>query len=366
MGQTTSLRLLDLFRYYKGEPHQMAAISELEQAIRTANPHILGREQSWYRNWIQAGRTPEPSWLAPAIQIIQQFEGCRLKAYPDPASGAEPWSIGWGATRLIDRPVKSGDVISQELADELLQNTVEITARELFKLLPLAKRWSGHRVAALISWAYNCGLGAVAESTLVRRLNSREDPTRVIRDELPRWNNANGKTLEGLTRRRAAEVALFTGAGSSDSAGLERQHQPARLTPSAAFSMHLTPHIRLGEFALDQEERRFQHQHQVDTAAELAAFLERARRVFGGKPVIITSGYRPPAINAACGGASASEHLFSAAGVGAVDWFIAGVKIQELQDWCLNHWPYSTGKGADRGFIHTGIRAGRPRMVWDY
>ena len=53
-------------------------------------------------------------------------------------------------------------------------------------------------------------------------------------------------------------------------------------------------------------------------------------------------------------------------GVGAVDWYIDGVDIYKLQEWCLKEWPYSTGKGAHKGFIHTGIRQGRPKVVWDY
>ena len=98
----------------------------------------------------------------------------------------------------------------------------------------------------------------------------------------------------------------------------------------------------------------------------LAAFLERARTAFGGKPIVITSGYRNPAINRLVGGASNSEHLYPEPGIGAVDWFIDGVDIYKLQDWCIKNWPYSTGRGAPKGFIHSGIRKGRPKVVWDY
>jgi len=143
------------------------------------------------------------------------------------------------------------------------------------------------------------------------------------------------------------------------------QQQPIKLSPSSHFSRRITPHITIGEFALNQEARRFDHQHQVDTAAELAAFLERVRNAFGGKPVIITSGYRPPAINRSVGGASSSEHLYNAPGVGSVDFYIQGADIYAVQAWVDREWPYSLGYGADN-FCHVGIRASRPRVRWHY
>jgi len=140
----------------------------------------------------------------------------------------------------------------------------------------------------------------------------------------------------------------------------------AKFTPGAPFTFKITPHVTYGELALNQEARRFTAQHQCDTALELCQFIEKARAVFGGKPAIITSAYRPPAVNKAVGGASKSEHLYNAPGVGAVDWFLEGVSVYELQEWCIRAWPYSTGKGAPKGFVHSGIRKGRPRVVWDY
>ena len=60
---------------------------------------------------------------------------------------------------------------------------------------------------ALTSWAFNCGLGATAESTLRRRLNAGEDVNTVIAEELPRWTSGG---MAGLVRRRDAEVRLAT------------------------------------------------------------------------------------------------------------------------------------------------------------
>ena len=142
--------------------------------------------------------------------------------------------------------------------------------------------------------------------------------------------------------------------------------ETAKLRPGSPFTARITPHIRLGEFALDRPERRFTAQHQVDTAIELAQFLEKVRTAFGGKRVTITSGYRPPAINRSVGGASGSEHLFDAPGVGAVDFFVDGADINAVQAWCDKNWPFSIGYGAPKGFVHCGIRPGRPRVRWPY
>lgn len=141
---------------------------------------------------------------------------------------------------------------------------------------------------------------------------------------------------------------------------------PARFTPDAPFDHQVTPHIQYGEIALWSENRRFKFQSQCDIALELCRFLETARAHFGGTPIIITSGYRPPSVNAAVGGSPQSEHLYDRADTGAIDWYLKHVNIYTLQEWCLSNWPYSTGKGAPMGFVHTGMRTGRPRVSWTY
>jgi len=304
--------------------------------------------------------SPDPAWLEPALKLIREFEGLRLDAYVCPAGIP---TIGYGTTILDGRPVRLGDKISKDTAEQLLSAQVQKTyAKRLFELIAPVVKFPANQQAALISWAYNVGLGAIEESTLRKRLLAGEAPGKVAAEEFPKWNKGDGKVLPGLVRRRAAELSLFLGTQQA----AEPAQQPGRLTPKSLFTAHLTPHITLGEFALNQEARRFTTQHQVDTAAELAAFLERARTAFGNKPLIITSGYRPKAINASVGGASSSEHLYNAPGIGAVDWYIEGVDIYKLQDWCVKNWPYSTGLGAPKGFIHVGIRTGRPKVQWDY
>lgn len=350
------LRLLDLFRYYRGLPHQMAAIAELERELP---PGLLDRSQDWFKTWIQVGKVQEPHWMGVALKVIKDFEGCRLNAYQ---CDANRWTIGYGITEIHGKPVAKGDRITASQADDLLVDYLQKLHQQLTQLIPTAAHYGSSQTAALLSLAYNVGINAVTSSTLRARINSGENAQIVVREELPRWNKVNGNPSEGLTRRRAAEVKLFAGTAPA----VAVQQEPAKLRPSSPFSARITPHITLGEFALGQEARRFRHQHQVDTAAELAAFLERVRKQFGGNPVIITSGYRPPAVNRSVGGASGSEHLYDAPSVGAVDFYVKGADIKTVQDWCDKHWNYSLGYGAPKGFVHLGVRKGRPRVRWDY
>lgn len=205
-------------------PHQLAALSALDQALTEAQRDLF--TDAWRAEGSPA-RLPEPAWLKPALRLIKAWEGCRLEAYRCPAGVP---TVGWGATRLQDRAVQMGDKVTQEFADELLVNQVEnLFAPGLFALLPMAKTWKPDQQAALVSWAFNVGLGAVEDSTLRRRLLAKELPATVVAEELPRWNRGDGgKVLEGLKRRRAAEVALFLGAA------------PATVAPPTS-----RPHLRL-------------------------------------------------------------------------------------------------------------------------
>jgi GH24 family phage-related lysozyme (muramidase) len=351
-----NIRLVNVAKSYQGLSHQTAALNWLQE--RQDAKVLAEFAELWRADPPAKDPSPTPGidWLTPCLAIVREFEGCKLKAYPDPGTGGEPWTIGWGSTGPNIAP---GTVWTQQQADERLMADLRQFHQGVLTTLPMAGEWSGNRQAALVSFSYNVGIGALQESTLRKRLIRGEDPALVVREELPRWIDKGMPSEPGLRRRRAAEVELFTGKP-------QQEQQPGRVRPGDPFSARLSAHFTLGEFALGQEARRFTAQHQVDTAAELAAFLERVRAAFGGKPVVITSGYRPPAINRSVGGASASEHLFDAPGVGAVDFYVDGAPIRVVQDWCHKEWPYSLGYGAPKGFVHLGIRAGRPRVRWDY
>ncbi len=146
-----------------------------------------------------------------------------------------------------------------------------------------------------------------------------------------------------------------------------------RLKPDMPFTTRITPHVTYGEFALHEEARRFDYDHQCVTAWHLAVFLEQVRDEFNGEnflqenPLIITSGYRPPKINRKVGGAARSEHLFIAPLTGAVDFYIKNVSVHDVERYCLDHWNGSIGRGAYKGFVHLGMRGAKDRrIVWGY
>ena len=337
-------------------PHQLAAFSALDQGL--TDP----QRQSFTDLWRAEGSpAAKQSDLAAALKLIKEFEGCHLEAYADPLHGWDVATIGFGTTRYGDgRKVQQGDKINAIEADMLLRQEVDRIAEKLRATVPFWVAMADHQKCALISFAYHLGSGFYGASgfeTISREL--REKNWTAVPAALLLYRNPGTNVEAGLKRRREAEGKLW--------AGNQQQQPPAKLSPSSHFSRHITPHITIGEFALNQEARRFNHQFQVDTAAELAAFLERVRSAFGGKPVIITSGYRSAIINRSVGGASGSEHLYNAPGVGAVDFYIQGADINAVQAWCDKEWPCSVGYGAPKGFVHLGIRgAAKPRIRWDY
>ena len=197
-------------------PHQLAALTAHDQRLTDE------QRQAFTDDWRAAGSPAAPvptppvvDWRTPAAWLVRQFEGCKLTAYPDPGSGGEPWTIGWGSTTIGGKVVRPGQVITQEQADAQLSADLQRFYDALVRAIPAVSSWAPNRTAALVSWAYNVGVGAMQKSTLQRRILAGEDPAVVAQQELPRWNKASGVVLPGLARRRNAEVAMFTGGGVS-------------------------------------------------------------------------------------------------------------------------------------------------------
>jgi GH24 family phage-related lysozyme (muramidase) len=200
------IRLADAAKWHRSQPHQLAAWNWLESKISAED---LAEFAELFRAAPEIKPPPPPPWLSSSLKLIKEFEGCRLEAYLCPAGVP---TIGWGSTRYMDAPVRIGDTITQQIADELLANDVEgIYVPGLFHLIPIARSFRPEQVAALASFVYNVGLGALETSTLRKRLNAGEHPCSVVRQELPKWVHAGEALLPGLERRRKAEIELFCG-----------------------------------------------------------------------------------------------------------------------------------------------------------
>lgn len=137
------------------------------------------------------------------IALIKQFEGCKLTAYQDSVG---LWTIGYGWTQPVDgKPIRAGMTIKQETAERLLKTGLVSYESDVSRLVKVGlTQW---QFDALVSFTYNLGARSLSTSTLLRKLNA-EDYAGAA-DEFLRWNKAGGKVLNGLTRRREAERALF-------------------------------------------------------------------------------------------------------------------------------------------------------------
>lgn len=154
------------------------------------------------------------------LDLIKQFEGCRLKAYKCPA---DVWTIGYGHTSAAGSPkVTSGMTITQAQANKILaqdlgqyENAINDSAK-----VDLTQ----DQFDALVSFVYNVGIGAFQKSTLLKKLNAGQYDA--VPAELMKWTKAGGKELPGLVRRRRAEAALWRGVDDSKAV-----KQDGRLTP---------------------------------------------------------------------------------------------------------------------------------------
>ena len=163
-----------------------------------------------------------------------------------------------------------------------------------------------------------------------------------------------------------ADPTLLTQTASWIQKYREKPEVGTAFTPDKPFSFHVTEHVTYGELCNQEEARRFYSQQQCNTAVRLCTFLERVRAHFGGRPIVITSGHRPEPINRQVGGAVGSEHTYSLPNKGAVDFYLDGVSLATLQDYCDEHWDYSVGYGAPKGFVHLGMRGDSVRRRWHY
>jgi GH24 family phage-related lysozyme (muramidase) len=209
MSNTAPISLEQVFRYYRGLPHQAAAIEELARDLQ-ANGYAVAmrRDRAWFQTWSQDGKQTD---LAPAIALIKEFEGCHLSAYPDPLSGGDPWTIGYGTTRYQHGgKVQRGDKITVIEADLLLRQEIDRIAATLATTVPHWKAMDDNQRSALVSFGYNLGpdfVGLAGFETITGCLRDRD--WAAVPAALELYRNPGTNVEAGLLRRRRAEGKLW-------------------------------------------------------------------------------------------------------------------------------------------------------------
>ncbi|MEM0979295.1 MAG: lysozyme [Cyanobacteria bacterium P01_H01_bin.58] len=137
------------------------------------------------------------------LTLVKGFEGLELQAYRDSVG---VWTIGYGHTSAAGPPdVYAGQSITEAEAEAILKRDLELFERGVRDLVQVGL--NSNQFSALVVFSFNVGLGALADSTLLRKLNAGDYAGAA--NEFPRWVKAGGQTLAGLVRRREAEKALF-------------------------------------------------------------------------------------------------------------------------------------------------------------
>lgn len=177
----------------------------LRRALRRGAGHKLVNErhdQVAKAERVIARHTPQHvTTISPAgVQLIAEFEGCRLDAYRD-AVGV--LTIGYGHTENV----RIGDhLASERAARKLLERDLDRKYAPYVAQLGLPL--NQNQFDALTSFVFNVGPGGIAPNTGVGRALRAHD-WQAAADHLLEWDHGNGRVLPGLVTRRRAERELF-------------------------------------------------------------------------------------------------------------------------------------------------------------
>lgn len=139
-----------------------------------------------------------------AVDLVKPFEGFRSAPYQD-ATGI--WTFGYGSTRdASGEPVcATTKPITEPEACELVKRDLLSAAASVDGAVTVSL--TDNQRAALDDFVYNLGAGNFRASTLLRKLNAGDYEGAAV--EFDRWDQAGGRVLAGLLRRRQAETTLF-------------------------------------------------------------------------------------------------------------------------------------------------------------
>ncbi|MDD6210537.1 MAG: lysozyme [Bacteroidales bacterium] len=133
-------------------------------------------------------------------ELIKRFEGLELKAYKCPAG---KYTIGWGHT---GSDVYPGLTISPDVADKMLNEDLVKFEEAVSRLVKVTLRQN--QFDALVSFTFNFGEGNLKKSVLLEKVNANPDDPE-IGTQFKRWVKVGNKPVEGLIKRRNAEVELY-------------------------------------------------------------------------------------------------------------------------------------------------------------
>jgi uncharacterized protein YcbK (DUF882 family) len=335
-----TIKLTDAAEFFKKEPQQIDAWNWLQAQV---SPDVLESFAVKYRNKQTAKTDVANTWegvLATAKQAGAKWPECVAAQWALESGWGKHFSGTWNAFGLKGSGSK---VDTQEFI-----NGKWVTIKAGFIDFPDLKTCIYYLVDR---WYKDFG-----KYKGVNKASSRNECARLLVEEGYATDPNYSTKLIQIMDKQLQNI------GEKES---KNPHEN-NFTPQSPFSYKVTPNITYGELTLNQEVRRFTKQYQCDTAKELCLFLERVRKQFGNKPLIITSASRPEPINTQVGGAKNSEHTYSSASTGAIDFYVEGADINAVQAWCDKNWPYSLGYGAPKGFVHIGVRDGNPRVRWNY
>ncbi len=191
--------LFDSIRRILGRPFKQAEVDALDDGLDNLTLDSV--------QCVHSGGSPITIG-AEGVALIKRFEGCArmrrdgmVEAYPDPGTGDDPWTIGWGAT---GPGIGKGTAWTQDQCDARLEADLALYSAEVAAKISDAKT-SQAQFDALVSFHYNTG--AIGKATLTRK-HVTGDYAGAAR-EFDRWCYAGGRVMRGLARRREAEAALY-------------------------------------------------------------------------------------------------------------------------------------------------------------
>lgn len=152
---------------------------------------LKGRGYEWPVTWA-------------CVELLARKENCKLKAYQ---CSAGRWTCGWGETR----GVTPATVWTEDQADEKFYRAVHEWAERVRDLLAPSQPLSDNQFGALVSFAYNIGIGAFEKSTALRLHNAGDKLGAARAFGLFNKITVDGKKVEssGLTTRRFEEASLY-------------------------------------------------------------------------------------------------------------------------------------------------------------